>query len=424
MNGRSWDCVVVGGGIAGLTASIFLARVGKSVVVIEKSKELGGRGRTIEKNGAFLNLGPHALYSKGSACKILDELGIRIEGGKVPVSGKLISNGMCHDIPGDPLKLIKSPLLSWKAKKELINFFIKYKKIDTESIRNISLQTWLQQKIKDQEAQKLIMMLVRLSSYSGESELLSAGAALKQLQLGNVIYLHYGWQTMINQLRDEAIAAGVTFMKNKRVGGIKGVSPNIEVLIQEQDTLYAETVLLAVSPQDVISILSNHENNPDLSSLEKLVSVRAACLDVVLKEVPNPDISFAMGLEEPFYYSNHSRVAKLSADGRDAVVHVMKYIGTTDQVKEEQVYGELTTFLDTIQPGWEKAVSFKRYLPRMSVSNGLVMAKNGGLQGRPTPSVLQIPGLYVAGDWVGNKGMLVDACFESAREAAGMICEI
>jgi len=46
---KTWDCVIIGGGIAGLTASIYLAQAGKSVLVLEKSNKLGGRGKTTKK---------------------------------------------------------------------------------------------------------------------------------------------------------------------------------------------------------------------------------------------------------------------------------------------------------------------------------------------------------------------------------------
>jgi len=38
--------VIVGGGIAGLAASIYLARGGKTVTIFEKRRQLGGRAVT------------------------------------------------------------------------------------------------------------------------------------------------------------------------------------------------------------------------------------------------------------------------------------------------------------------------------------------------------------------------------------------
>lgn len=63
MDHKTWDVVVIGGGLAGLTASVYLARGGKSVLLFEKSPSLGGRAITTRKDGALFNLGAHALIS-------------------------------------------------------------------------------------------------------------------------------------------------------------------------------------------------------------------------------------------------------------------------------------------------------------------------------------------------------------------------
>ena len=49
------EIAIIGGGLAGLTAAVYLARNGKYVTVIDKSSELGGRARTTVKDGYYLN---------------------------------------------------------------------------------------------------------------------------------------------------------------------------------------------------------------------------------------------------------------------------------------------------------------------------------------------------------------------------------
>ena len=73
--------VVVGGGMAGLTAACYLARAGVDVTVIERASYLGGRAATQDFDGFRFNRGGHALYTGGAASRVLEELGVSYEYG-------------------------------------------------------------------------------------------------------------------------------------------------------------------------------------------------------------------------------------------------------------------------------------------------------------------------------------------------------
>ena len=52
---------IIGGGLAGLTAAVWLARADVPVTVFEKARHLGGRALTEQRGGFYFNLGPHAI---------------------------------------------------------------------------------------------------------------------------------------------------------------------------------------------------------------------------------------------------------------------------------------------------------------------------------------------------------------------------
>ena len=74
---KQMEVAVIGGGLAGLTAAVYLAKAGRSVILLEKTDQFGGRAQTTNKNDVLFNLGPHALFSAGTAIKILTELGCK-----------------------------------------------------------------------------------------------------------------------------------------------------------------------------------------------------------------------------------------------------------------------------------------------------------------------------------------------------------
>src|SRR5258708_22584559 len=99
--------IVVGGGIAGLTAAVALAQKECKVAVYEQSRHFGGRAATQHQDGFSLNLGPHALYRNGPLYKALREWQIPFSG-KAPRLGSdayVIANGRKYLFPTDGTKL-------------------------------------------------------------------------------------------------------------------------------------------------------------------------------------------------------------------------------------------------------------------------------------------------------------------------------
>jgi phytoene dehydrogenase-like protein len=103
------------------------------------------------------------------------------------------------------------------------------------------------------------------------------------------------------------------------------------------------------------------------------------------------------------------------------LVHTHKYLQPDEPAEPLATRQELEALLDRVQPGWRAEVVEQYFLPQMVPSHAMVLARQGGLPGRPGPAVPGIRHLYVAGDWVGPEGQLADACFASARSAARMI---
>ena len=75
----SYDAIVVGGGIAGLTAAAYLARAGHSTLLLEKEGACGGLINTFERGGFVFDGGIRALESSGVLFPMLRQLGLDIE---------------------------------------------------------------------------------------------------------------------------------------------------------------------------------------------------------------------------------------------------------------------------------------------------------------------------------------------------------
>lgn len=414
------DVAIVGGGIAGLTGAIYLAKAGHSVTVFEKSNELGGRARTINKNGVLFNLGGHALYRGGAAEGILKELEVKISGTVPDTKGFAIWNGGLLELPDSFKSMFKTRLLTWSGKMELGKIMMKLRKIDAASIPHMSLRKWAENEIKDPMVRHIFYALCRTSTYCINPDQQLASAVIQQVQLGmnGVLYIDGGWQTIVDNLRNKAVASGATILKNKTVSSIEYVGVGQHQLkFTDGEAMVVPYVIVTAGPEQTFKLVKNAEGTLLDRWKEQAQPIYAACLDVALRKLPNPHHNFAIGIDQHILFSNHSRASKLSEDGT-VVLQLIKYLGTEKEEHALEDKRELEKIMNLMQPGWEEEVVAKQFLPHITVVHDAI--KIGDTQ-HFGPNVPEIPGLYMAGDGTGHGEMLVDTAFASAKRAANAI---
>lgn len=120
---RSTDALVLGGGVAGLSAALRLADAGRTVRLIEASDRLGGVVRTVRADGFTADVGPDAfLVRKPAALDLCERLGVATAsaqtGALVQRRGRLypLPDGLTGLVPGRLLPLLTTPALGPAAK--------------------------------------------------------------------------------------------------------------------------------------------------------------------------------------------------------------------------------------------------------------------------------------------------------------------
>ncbi len=148
--------------------------------------------------------------------------------------------------------------------------------------------------------------------------------------------------------------------------------------------------------------------------------VRATGLDLGLATA-GPGADYALGMDAPTYLSVHSAAADLAPPG-GALLHLTRYLAPDEEPAAKHIK-ELERLADRLRPGWRDRVAQRQRLVGIAVAHDYPRWRNGG---RRAPVVVEdMPGLFLAGDWVGDEGILSDAAAASAtlagREAAAYL---
>lgn len=115
--------VVIGAGISGLATAYWLYKAGYDVVVLEKSKDVGGAMESVMTDGYLFDRGPNSgLETTPVIAKLVEEVGLKDEMIYANSEGNkryILRDNKLHALPMNPQAFFKTKLFSKRAKMRL-----------------------------------------------------------------------------------------------------------------------------------------------------------------------------------------------------------------------------------------------------------------------------------------------------------------
>jgi squalene-associated FAD-dependent desaturase len=191
-------CLVIGGGLAGLSASVFLNKAGYKVTLIEASPKLGGRAYSFNWNNLVIDNGQHLMM--GCYKNTIDFL--RITGGFDKVSfGKSLKmlfvqyGGRISELNAPsqlyPLNLawamLRFQAFNLSDRLRILYLFLKLPTLKAADFRYVNIEQWLKKMSQPAKVINTFWNLLAVSMLNTDIDSASAGVfinVLKTLFLG------------------------------------------------------------------------------------------------------------------------------------------------------------------------------------------------------------------------------------------------
>lgn len=423
-----YDVIVIGGGYAGLSVGALLAHKGYEVLLLEKSKSLGGRAGYMEKNGYIVEYGLHANRnaSDGAAAAVFRRLGRELEFIE-PGEPELWREGSFIPLPNNVGKIFKSSMLPLPAKLAAARYLVKLVMGNPARKYQLSLEE-LTSGCKSQETLEILRVISGIGIIAPEPRYASAGelgAYLKKALRSKVKvgYPRGGTPTIIEGLKEEVEKNGQIMLGNKvtRLMLKKGLVNQVKT---ETATYSAYTVVSAIPVQDVPDLFGGKDLPIRFTKTARdLVPTAGISMDIGLKKRVC-EKSGLLVTSEPLSMGQFTSNIDpgMAPEGNQLLSWYyplpLPWIKNAEKMEREEK--RLRELLGEMFPGIWEAVDWERTM-RLSMVDGFVPRPGQTREDRPGFTIPSLDNFFLCGDATRAEGTGGDTAFNSAIHVSGLV---
>ena len=365
--------LVIGAGLAGLSAALAATSAGHHVVIVEKAKRIGGRGTSQHIDDFAIGHGPHFVLNKGPLVRLATKLST-VKIAKLPLRLhriESVGNGIIRP-QGNPRKVIEN-------KKAL-------KSIDSNNPHVINAQF--------------------ISGWGINSE-----SRYRALTKGNLSCVGEGWSGLVGRLAMALDEVGVLIDSNLEVVSIE----QGKVLISDGKIVETDVIILACGHSKTRSFVSEMTSNAGEIGLPQSQPITASIIDASLDSKPLQQLQAIVDGENKMAIFDMKNIHP-GVGPSGSLLSAIATGGSEQFNSSQERLDSLYKFMDERASGWRDHIISERGQSKIS------------LYPNPETSIkfdtFSNHNVLLAGDWVDNEFSLADAAVESGRQCGRHISNL
>ena len=368
--------IIVGTGIAGLSAAIHASSNGHHVVLLEKSSRIGGRGTSQNVDGFSLHYGPHLLDKKGPFYQLCHKLS------RTKISLK-------------PLRLDKIEAVGHGLIRPTGNI-----KQAAENLRAL----------RNQEATNPYFQAISfLTNWGGRDN----EKRRKSLRKGKLCISNEGWIGLVGRLGAALDEIGVLIETNCEVANIN----KNKVCLTDGREVECDAVILVCGVNMAKQLLETVDEDLAKQEFAAISKITASFIEAGLTSKPmSGKHTIVDSNKKMAVFDNIAIQPRLGASGSHISAIAVGGLNGADKVYQsaKQRSAKLADFLDNYISGWQDNIVTDLR------QSSIIVSYQGSVDG----SIFAKNNILLAGQWVSSDYVLSDAAADTGKRAAKAVTQL
>lgn len=368
--------IVLGGGIAGLSAAYYLAKRGMKPLVLEKENEIGGLGGYHKIGDTYIDYSYHIFFRKDEKLlELFEQLGLERDVVWGELDFKII--GEKGEISLSPLKILKSKALSLSGKISLAKTYFTMKNLNEwRPLDGVTAKEWLEKNAGKEVYREVFEPLIK-AKWGDDSEEASAawlyGRIKPRSGSRNIFggkekagYVSGSLRKLLHALEEEIDIMGGEIIKSARVTGISTRNRRVESVSYVTDgkrkDMKTEFVVSALPVHELLKIAKLPDSLEERLKRIKYRAVICAAFGLN-KKLTNSFRTIFAGNEIFGGLVEITNMVDKRHFGNNHVLYVFNFLDSSDslwKLGDGEIVSRYTESLEQKYPGFGKLVKWSR----------------------------------------------------------------